>query len=246
MADLTGDGYPDILLGGALDRSFLLKARFDDFASCPGDCDGSGNVDVSELITGVNIVLGSAPLCRCFAGDSQRNGEITCAEVNRAINIALGGCPVGLPPPPPPPPTRTVTMQIGSTSGARGANVTIPVNVTNGAGTISAAQIDLIYSTAVFNPPTCTKDSRLTQHSLSTASPPNPPAPAGKKRLSTLVVDTSGANTFTDGRIYTCTFGIKSNAPTGTHSITGERQHVSDTVGGEFPSLVTNGSVTVF
>jgi hypothetical protein len=71
-------------------------------------------------------------------------------------------------------------------------------------------------------------------------------APSGKKRLRTLVVDTSQARTFSDGQLFTCSFPIKTTAPTGTYPIIGERQHVSDHPGNEPPSGVANGTITVF
>jgi hypothetical protein len=60
---------------------------------CIGDCDGSGDVTVNELITLVNIALGNAPLSACVAGDADHSGEITIDEILRAVNNALGSCP---------------------------------------------------------------------------------------------------------------------------------------------------------
>jgi hypothetical protein len=60
---------------------------------CVGDCDGSGDVTVNELITLVNIALGNAPLSSCVAGDADHSGDITIDEILRAVNNALNGCP---------------------------------------------------------------------------------------------------------------------------------------------------------
>ena len=61
-------------------------------AACVGDCDGSGEVTINELITMVNIALGSAPVSNCPAGDPSGNGEITIEELIVAVNNALDGC----------------------------------------------------------------------------------------------------------------------------------------------------------
>lgn len=140
----------------------------------------------------------------------------------------------------------TITQQIGSASGARGANVTIPVTLSGGGGTIAATQLDLNYPTAVLSNPSCVKAARLTSHALSTAAPASPPPPSGKTRLRTLIADLGAASTFSDGQLLSCTFTIKTTAPTGTHSIPGDLQVVSDHAGNEPPSAVLNGAVTVY
>lgn len=258
--DTTGEGYPDLILAGFNETTTTLRrARWDEFPpACPGDCSGDGAVTVDELVRAVNILLGNQPITNCRRGDANGNGEITCAEINRGTNNTLNGCPAGgslslsatvpfaesaatfaaL--------SNTVTQQIGSASGARGSNVTIPVSVTGGAGAVAATQLDILYPTNVLSNPSCVKASRLTNHSLSTSLPSTPPAPSGKTRLRTLITDLSAASTFTDGQIFSCTFTIKTTAPRGTHRITGERQRVSDSPGNELPAAVTNGSVTVF
>jgi hypothetical protein len=59
---------------------------------CAGDCDGSGDVTVNELITMVNIALGNAPLSNCPIGDADGSGDITINEILAAVNNALSGC----------------------------------------------------------------------------------------------------------------------------------------------------------
>ncbi len=64
-------------------------------AGCPGDCDGSGSVDINELLTLVNIALGTRPVSACEAGDRNKDGQITIDEILAAVNAALNGCPPG-------------------------------------------------------------------------------------------------------------------------------------------------------
>jgi hypothetical protein len=62
-------------------------------AACLGDCDGDGRVTVNELITMVNIVLGSALPDACPAGPAGACGrslDVTC--LLQAISHALEGC----------------------------------------------------------------------------------------------------------------------------------------------------------
>jgi hypothetical protein len=62
-------------------------------AACAGDCDGSGTVDVSELVKGVNIALGSLPVSACTAFDLNGNGLVSVNELVAAVNALLDGCP---------------------------------------------------------------------------------------------------------------------------------------------------------
>jgi hypothetical protein len=64
--------------------------------TCLGECDGDGGVTVSELITMVNIALGTQDISACTAGDGDHNGEITISEIIVAVNNALNGCAVAL------------------------------------------------------------------------------------------------------------------------------------------------------
>jgi cysteine-rich repeat protein len=60
--------------------------------SCVGDCSGDGEVTVDELLTMVNIALGTFPVTNCLAGDPSGDGEITIDEITTAVNRALLGC----------------------------------------------------------------------------------------------------------------------------------------------------------
>lgn len=61
---------------------------------CLGDCDGSDNVGVNELIRGVNISLGKEPIGSCPEFDGNHHGgKVTIDELVGAVNRALNGCP---------------------------------------------------------------------------------------------------------------------------------------------------------
>jgi hypothetical protein len=59
---------------------------------CVGDCDNSDTIEIGELITGVNISLGSRPLTACEDLDANDSGAIEVNELVSAVNGALLGC----------------------------------------------------------------------------------------------------------------------------------------------------------
>jgi cysteine-rich repeat protein len=77
-------------------------------ARCTGDCDGSGAVTVDEVLTGVNIALGNAPLDTCSAFDANGDHAVTVDEILAAVNNALNGCPIVATPTATPTATATV------------------------------------------------------------------------------------------------------------------------------------------
>ena len=61
-------------------------------AACAGDCNGSGTVDISELVGAVGIALGNAPVTTCSAADRNDDGEVAINELIAAVASALNGC----------------------------------------------------------------------------------------------------------------------------------------------------------
>ena len=59
-------------------------------AGCVGDCDTSGVVTITELVTMVNMALGTGGACA--AADANSDGAVTVDEIVRAVNGALAGC----------------------------------------------------------------------------------------------------------------------------------------------------------
>lgn len=59
---------------------------------CVGDCGNDGAVTVDELLSMVNIALGTAPIENCTAGDANGDGEITVDEVVAAVSNSLQDC----------------------------------------------------------------------------------------------------------------------------------------------------------
>jgi sugar lactone lactonase YvrE len=75
-------------------------------ASCVGDCDGSGDVAITELVRMVDIAFDRLDVLACAAGDAGHDGHITINEIVTAVNNALGSCSA--------PPTETPTPVMAS------------------------------------------------------------------------------------------------------------------------------------
>jgi hypothetical protein len=61
--------------------------------TCVGDCDGDGSVEVNELIEGVGVALGDAPVSVCRVFDASGDGRVAIDELIAGVGNALGGCP---------------------------------------------------------------------------------------------------------------------------------------------------------
>jgi hypothetical protein len=60
--------------------------------TCQGDCDGSGDVTIAEILTLVNRALDDGDPQPCPAGDANHDGVITVNDVVGAVNTVLLGC----------------------------------------------------------------------------------------------------------------------------------------------------------
>jgi len=81
-------GPPLTLFAGTGDGVFVTPSA----AQCLGDCDGSGDVTIDELITMVIIDLGNAEVSECLAADPEHTGTVTITQIITAVNNALDGC----------------------------------------------------------------------------------------------------------------------------------------------------------
>lgn len=66
-------------------------------STCVGDCDGSGDVTIDELIVGVKMTLGIDDVTLCPSLDVNHDGVMTVMHLLLAVNAALNGCtPAGV------------------------------------------------------------------------------------------------------------------------------------------------------
>ena len=68
-------------------------------AVCVGDCGGTAAVAVNDLVTLVNIALGTSRPSTCANGGLPLGGKVTVAVIVQAVNHALNGCIVPSPTP---------------------------------------------------------------------------------------------------------------------------------------------------
>ncbi len=83
--------------------------------ACTGDCNNDGMVSINELITGVNIALGTAAVTTCTSMDVDGDGNVSINELIAAVNSALNGCTAG------PTPTGASTVTLSGSCAAPGA-----------------------------------------------------------------------------------------------------------------------------
>jgi parallel beta-helix repeat protein len=85
LADRTtrSDGVAD---SGYADRGYHYPLPT--HGALVGDCDGNGAVEISELITAVNIALSNAPMSACVAVDADGNGVAGINELVQAVTNA--------------------------------------------------------------------------------------------------------------------------------------------------------------
>lgn len=62
---------------------------------CVGDCSSDTNVTVDEIVTCVNIALGTSAVDTCTQCDGDGGGSVTVDEIITSVNNALNGCPAG-------------------------------------------------------------------------------------------------------------------------------------------------------
>lgn len=60
--------------------------------ACVGDCDRDCRVDVTEILTAVQIALGDQQLVRCAYADRDQSGSVEVDEVLSTVDAALTGC----------------------------------------------------------------------------------------------------------------------------------------------------------
>jgi len=59
---------------------------------CSGDCDGDGQVTVTEVVAAVNAAMGTAPAA-CGTLDTDGDGQVQVGDLVAIVRMALDGCP---------------------------------------------------------------------------------------------------------------------------------------------------------
>ncbi len=106
VGDLAIDSFtPSTLYAGTFGGGVFSIQQIT-VSPCIGDCDDSNTVTIDNLLTLVNIALGTAAISECAAGDRNQDNAISVDEILAAVNNALSTCPV----PSTPTPTMTPTI----------------------------------------------------------------------------------------------------------------------------------------
>ena len=152
--------------------------------SCVGDCSGDGVVSISDLITGVNIALGTQPVSTCPAfADAQ--GKVDVAQLIKGVNNALNGCPTSSPTPtvtdtgtPTATPTTTPTIATATPTvtgtappvTATNTATTTPTNTATATPTTTATATPTVTGATATHTPSSTATPTRTETATSTAT----------------------------------------------------------------------------
>lgn len=173
---------------------------------CTGDCDGDGEVSITELQFCINAFLGDLS---CITCDQNLDEEVSISELQATINGFLDSTAC--------PPVTLARLDIGSASGARGGQVTVPISLSAHVDDLlTIAPIRVQYSSAALTFVGCS--SPLANKTVAAGTP-------GDGVLSAVLYADPFAQppqTLTPipaGVIVNCTFGIKAGAPVGNSNI---------------------------
>ena len=92
MIQLRSRASLAVVIAGAALLAAAGVARADDGQACIADCNRDGLVTVAELITGVNILLGSTEVTQCRRADCNHDGEVSVNCLVQGVTAAVAGC----------------------------------------------------------------------------------------------------------------------------------------------------------
>jgi hypothetical protein len=157
-------------------------------SSCIGDCDSDEQVEVSELVKGVNIALGGTPAIECDPLDDNASNTVVIAEVLDGVGNAMDRCP------------DEGTASVGDGGGASAGPVEVSLDIFDSEGLrgttpgfaitsahaidLAGVNFDLLYPAGVITEPTCALDSHIPAPPPSSCRPPLCPAGFSLRRQS--------------------------------------------------------------
>lgn len=272
----AANGKPDCAVNGEIDKgatSFFYRGA----TGCSGPaCGGiralvisTGNVtpiaDGSVLYTcKVNIAAGAAdgqyPLSLSGITLSDPDGQaIPSSGINGKIIVSSGFTPTPTPtrtPTKTPPPTRTaipqVSLNVGSTAGARGQQPTFNVTLQTGGAHVVGTQNDISFDSGNIpiastgtGRPDCAVNPDIGKEATSFVFEPRGCSGTACTSVRALVISVLNTDSIPDGLLYTCRVNIAANAPFVTYPLSVSRIAVSDHSGNPIAATGTNGSITV-
>jgi hypothetical protein len=96
MKGLFRVGVLIVLLGGVAGVGHAGEPPSCNFGQpeCAGDCDSSGSIDVTDLLTGIGIALGEVDLTECPSFDRDGDEVVAVNEIVATLNTSFSGCPI--------------------------------------------------------------------------------------------------------------------------------------------------------
>jgi hypothetical protein len=93
FAGQSAETAASLATGTAQGDAGVQTALQDTRPPCLGDCNDDRSVTINEIVTLVNITLGTTSIAACTAGNGSADAAVTVDEILRALNNALGSCP---------------------------------------------------------------------------------------------------------------------------------------------------------
>jgi hypothetical protein len=199
---------------------------------CAGDCNGDGEVGIVELQGCVNGFLGDPS---CLACDSNLNDEVGIVDLQGAVNSFLDSSTC--------PPTTLAKIRVGSTSGARGAQVSLPISL--------AAQVNDLVTIAPlrlnFNSNALTFVNCASTLTSKTAVAESPGTGVASVVLyaDPFAAPPQSLTAIPAGTVMNCTFGIKAAAPTGPSPVTFVSAGLADSALHDINAAGEDGGVSI-
>lgn len=225
-------------------------------STCVGDCNVNGAVAANEITQSLKVLRGIDPLTTCILADGDANGAVMASEFMKTISNVFG-CPHA----PGGGGGGATTSGASSTvdivladgldlEGTVGSMVDVPISISGGGGTVSAAQVDILFYTglSMANPAAdCALAASLAStHTLSANITTEPGDLATTNRLRIAVMDHSAPfSTVADGTIATCRFKIEGPELFGHALLQVERQECADAGTNVLPSQALGTAVYV-
>ena len=210
-----------------------------------GDCNGDGNVSISEVQSAINMYLGINAVEECV--DVNGNGKVSIGELQKVINNHLninaagaleytesgGQAHVNAT-------AIAPSLDVGQVSGSLGETVTIPVTLTNASGyQVSGVSTDITYDTSYLESPSVSIGAAGTSAGKDVSFNE---ISSGTIRVG--VFSASNNNAIGDGIVAYVSFKIKSSASSGQTTL-GNTPSGSDPSGNDITMDGADGVVTV-
>lgn len=199
---------------------------------CTGDCDGDGEVSITELQFCINAFLGDLS---CSACDQDLDEEVSISELQGTINGFLDSTAC--------PPVTVAQLDVGSTSGVRGGQATVPIRLAAHIDDVlTIAPVRLQYNSAALTFVGC--NSPLPAKTVA-ADAPSDGVVSAVLYANPFAQPAQALTPIPAGVIINCTFGIKAGAPLGNSAVTFVSAGLADASFNDIAAAGNGGVVSI-